>query len=85
MRREYKLIRAILEYVECHGNGSWINAPELNGYSNTQIMYHIKLCMQAGFLEAMEDSGIGYDGEIYRVKSLTWSGHNELERLRGGI
>ena len=75
MQRDMHLIKQILKYVERYGPGAkgWLEDPEIPGYTDDQIEYHIGLCKQAGYL-AMHKVG--------RLKGLTWEGHNALDRLR---
>ncbi|MYB48786.1 MAG: DUF2513 domain-containing protein [Dehalococcoidia bacterium] len=74
MKRYMQLIRAILQYVECHGNGQSMCQPEIDGYTPAQVSYHIELCKQAGYIWA--------DGPF--PQTLTWAGHNALDDLRKG-
>ena len=73
MKRHMNLIRAVLEYVECHGDSEFLAPPEVDGYSPGEIEYHIQLCEQAGYLETRQ----AYP------RTLTWDGHNALDKLRG--
>ena len=82
MKRELPLIKAILAHVECIDNGEWLHPPEINGYTPSQVMYHVNLCGQAEFLEVMPTPAFGNPDRVM-MKSLTWKGHTELERLRG--
>ena len=82
MKLEGALIEAILAHAECKGNGEWLHPPEINGYTPAQVMYHVNLCDQAGFLEVMSTQTFGHLGRVM-MKSLTWKGHTELKRLRG--
>ena len=82
MKREMVLIETILAHAEYIGNGEWLNPPEINGYTPAQVMYHVNLCGQAEFLEVMPLATLGNPARVM-MKSLTWKGHTELERLRG--
>ena len=82
MKREWTLIKAILAHAECIGNGEWLHPPEINGYTPTQVMYHVNLCGQAEFLEVKPIPAFADPARVM-MKSLTWKGHTELERLRG--
>lgn len=72
MKRYMTLIRAVLEYVECHGDSEFLSPPEVDGYTPAQVDYHIQLCEQAGYLETQS----GYPS------ALTWEGHNALDKTR---
>ena len=49
-------------------------------YRDAEINYHIGLCMQAGYLEAEYEP----IDRTYQIINLTWDGHEELDRHRGG-
>ena len=80
MKREMALIETILARAE--GNGEWLNPPEISDYTPAQVMYHVNLCGQAEFLEVRSRASFGNPARVM-MKSLTWKGHTELERLRG--
>ena len=82
MRRKMKLIRAILEYVEQDPNVGNVAPPEIDGYSEAQIHYHILLCKQAGYLDAGEIKLARAGLQCDFIHWLTWAGHEELDRLR---
>lgn len=83
MKREWQLIREILEYVERTlrpehvGRGLSVPKPEAfgSGYAEEEIEYHVQLCAEAGYLNLMPLMGT-------RIKSLTWAGHNKLDEMR---
>ena len=82
MKRKMKLICRILVHVECHLVSGLIPVPEFDGYSDSEIHYHVGLCEQAGYLVT---GGAGvYDGEkqYSGLGSLTWTGHEALSELR---
>ena len=80
MKRDIALVKAILKYVEKNdeNNGRVLPAPEFPGYTEEQVNHHIDICGQAGFVTTQSTSGGSF------LRSLTWAGHNELERLRAG-
>lgn len=82
MRRDYALICKILEYVEREQINGPVAAPSFEGYTPTQVHNHIKLCVEAGYIEA-PGAGI-YDGGIRynQIDRLTWLGHEALDDLR---
>ncbi len=81
MKRRFKLIKKILEYVEVtKKNGDRIPLPEFSDYKDCVVAYHVKLCHQAGFLDVRylnQNKGNPVD-----IVEMTWAGHNELDRLR---
>ena len=80
MKRDMELIKQILKYVEQKdkNDGRLLPAPEFPGHTDEEVTYNIDLCGQAGFVATQSTSG----GKFLR--SLTWTGHNGLERLRAG-
>ena len=57
MKRDITLIALLLTYLEEFGNCHPIGPPQSAGYSATKIHYHIGLCWEAGFIEAVQVSG----------------------------
>ena len=60
MRRDKKLIRAILEYPEEHGDGfcaTWITRLQVPAESADVLDYHVRLCIDAGFLKTKKRQG----------------------------
>ena len=79
MKRDITLIALLLTYLEEFGNCHPIGPPHHAGYSATKIHYHVGLCWEAGFIEAVQVSG-DETPKRYKMISLTWKGHEELER-----
>lgn len=89
MKRDMELVRALLLAVEGKGDeyGSlFVNAETdrdalgLADYSAHQLMYHLGLLQQAGFVEGSALHGEGA-GE-FNVERLTWAGHEFLDDVR---
>lgn len=82
MRRSFKLIKKILAHVEREQINGPIPPPEFDGHPKIEVHHHIRLCEEAGFLEA--DKPGWYDGVLLypSLTRLTWNGHEELDRLR---
>ena len=77
MKRNLKLVELILGYTEDKATPEFVEGvsyPELNGFNDWQIYYHVTLCQEAGFLIIDEDK--------WRIERLTWLGHDELDELR---
>ena len=80
MKRHMKLIFKILEYVETHKtNGNNVPVPEFDDYERSEVEYHVKLCEEAGYVDTVV---INKDGPPQQIRRLTWSGHDELDRMR---
>ena len=82
MKRYSQLIRTILEFSEGKGSSDLIPPPEICGYTPEQIHYHVGLCEEAGYLHVESISGAEEPYRRYAISSLTWNGHEALDRLR---
>ena len=73
MKRDMKLIHLILDYMERKNDGDQsIPLPSFDDYTSSQVDYHVALCVQAGFLNK-------------RKLTLTWTGHDKLEKCREAL
>ena len=97
MKRDRKLIKKILEYVEKHGDGTAEGICDLSQvvsditgkgiieraqrYSFTEIHYHAWLCVNAGFVVGKIDLDPKNWAASY-LSALTWKGHDMLDGLR---
>lgn len=77
MKRDFVLVRRILEFVEERGSRLFKGNIPIEGYERDQVVHHIYLCADAGFIElgreTLADKGI---------LVLTWKGYDYLEHLR---
>ena len=78
-----KLIYKLLEYVECHGTVDGLLPPEVSGYTDAEVHYHVGLCQQAGYMEVAGVSGKEEPFKRYAMYNLTWPGHEALDQHRG--
>lgn len=79
MKREMELIRLILNYVEAEGRYNKvppIKVPDIPPYTREQVVYHLCLCEQAGYIMTKNVGG------VHLPQALTWEGHEALDRLR---
>ena len=84
MKRHMDLIRKLLEWAEEHGNGDPLDPPRCCQYEPRVVHYHVGLCGEAGFFRVQKISGAEEPYARYALGSLTWVGHEALERLREG-
>lgn len=78
MRRDKRLILKILRWVRDNARGGEsLSAPDCRGYDSATVLYHVKLCHQAGFFEAEITEMI--DGALVAIQDVTWAGHDHLE------
>lgn len=78
MKRDLELIRKILLEIEEMDNDEKIRDSDIiiEGYSENEIVYHVKLLIEAGYLNGGLFSTIGVKRCPYIVKGLTWEGHD---------
>ncbi len=77
MRRDPELVLLLLRYAEEEATGTrFLTEPSFDNYSRSQVGHHIKICQQAGLLEASKQ------GKVPRIKDLTWKGHEYLDKHR---
>ena len=83
MKRNMKIIRALLEYLEqaCKGDGELIPVPSCDLYSDEALSYHVGLCLQAGYMDGKTLSFTDTKPQ-YQMISLTWKGQEKLAELR---
>ena len=82
MERKMKLIYKLLEYMASCDRPARV--PEIEGYTDEQVHYHVGLCSQAGYME-IGKPGFGPEGIRYSsMDRLTWAGHEALDKWREG-
>ena len=75
MERDKKLILKILRYVRDNANDvEAIDIPDCQSHDTATVRYHVKLCIQAGYLEEFGPRTL----KTIRIMSLTWQGHEYL-------
>mgnify|MGYP001309321571 CR=1 FL=1 len=80
MKRDMELVRKILIAAE-EKQDFQPQKLEIDGYSQEEISYHIKIMTQAGLIESQgyaTSTGI----PLWCIKSLTWEGHEFLDAAR---
>lgn len=82
MKRDLDLCRTILlRTEEIEGHPGRLKLPEIEGFSEDQIGYHVYLLQDAGLLQAYDardrDTMWGY-----YPSHLTWAGHEFLDAAR---
>jgi len=82
MTRDMEMIRKILFAIEEQFVDVAIYDLQIDGYDNKTVAYHCNLLYQAGLIK---DYKAQYaDNELYTfgVSSLTWEGHDYLDKIR---
>lgn len=83
MRRDPELVRKLLFYFEEKSGYEAEESPNIEGYDRLDIMYHMLMLAQAGFLDH-EPTRSTTSERIIQVLGfgLTWEGHEFLEAAR---
>ena len=82
MKRDFDLARKILLAIEADedATGRGLVAVRIEGYTEKQVFYHLKLLAEAGLIEAADFSGGVH--LRWEAKCLTWHGHDFLDSSR---
>lgn len=80
MRRDPDLCRALLLALEDDPKLSGSKNYTVEGFSEEEISYHVKLLHEAGFIEARDASTMN-SFKWYPLR-LTWQGHEFLDAAR---
>lgn len=83
MKRNFDLIRKLLFFFEERDSFELLERPEVEGYSQEIIGYHLRLLYDADFLRC-EPIKSSTSDRIIRVLpfELTWEGHEFLDKIR---
>ena len=82
MKRDMELCRKILFAIEeMYVDVSIINL-SIKGYSVEEVAYHCKLMYEAGLIESYKPKYGGNQILAFWVGSLTWEGHDFLDKIR---
>jgi len=79
MKFNLDLAREILLKLEENPSPAWIII-SIDGYSGVEISYHIEKLYEGGYVNAINTTSS--DGFDYRVKSMTYQGHQFLDLAR---
>jgi DNA-binding transcriptional ArsR family regulator len=80
MKRDMDLIRKILRKVRDHEDPYGLDGiPEIEGYSEKEISYHIGILNDAGLITANPLGEMGVEFENYFSINLTWQGQDFID------
>lgn len=79
MKRDMDLCRRILLELEGIDFGPGLIELSYDDVEQNIVFYHVKLLDEAGLIEAVDLSKVSRSR--WRVKSLTWAGHDFLEAI----
>ena len=84
MKRDFDLVRKLLLFFEDKPNVEAVQVPQIKGYPELEIKYHLVLLHEAGLLRCETvTSQSTPDRVIYVIPfSLTWQGHEFLDASR---
>ena len=83
MKRDMDLIRSILQKVEsCEDPHGLEHMPEIDGYSQAQVSYHIKLLHDAGLIEVQTADEFNTAYPDFLSLNLTWTGQDFLDAAK---
>ena len=83
LKRNLELIREILLAVEASEKPKiLIDDLNIQNYTYEEISYHIRLLMDASYIEAFEQGALGTHLKIYIIYRLTSFGHDYLDTVR---
>ena len=76
------LVREILIWTENQEHGIVGKNPEIEGYSDEEIGYHVYLMNQAGLVRASDVTARGDDSPSALLLELTWNGYEFLNAAK---
>lgn len=82
MKRDMDIIRKVLLHIEENYEDTALYNIEIDNLDMKTIAYHCKILHDAGYIS--DYKGQFYDDEIgeFGVGSLTWEGHEFLDKIR---
>lgn len=82
MQRNWELIRKILLKLEQQAEAcGQVSDEDFHGFSSEQAAYHINLLQEAGLINARCTRFLN-GGMVCVAQSLTWEGHEFLDKIR---
>lgn len=82
MERHADLIISILRHVREQPVNGGFRMSAICGYDKDVVDYHVHLCVQAGYLEALDVTSLADTAPQYIVRRITWHGHEQLGPFR---
>ena len=82
MKRDMELVRKVLLATEENPDPIFrLTNLNIDGYTQVEISYHVKMLSDAGFVTA-QNLTTQNDGLCWMPKSLTWEGHEFLDTIK---
>ena len=82
MKRDMKLIRELMFYIEKNHVNEVLQDIKFKDYSFQEIGYHCDLLYQAGLVDKYKGDIVNGKLMFFRVGGLTWKGQDYLELIR---
>ena len=82
LKRDMDLCRKILFKIEEQYIDTALSNLELENYDNLQIAYHCKILNEAGLIDFYNAQYADNSLYFFSVGSLTWEGHDFLDKIR---
>ena len=83
MSIDHELQKAVLLYAREHVHERHVQPPTLEGYTEVQVHYHVRMCHEAGYMDATEVSSHSHQGKRYLMGPLTYAGQAKLQEMMG--
>lgn len=77
MKRDPKLVRQVLQFVETNGQDHFKGKILIDGYERDAVIYHLKLLVDGGFVKLGSET-LNNSGPLL----LTWKGCDYLDQMR---
>jgi DNA-binding transcriptional ArsR family regulator len=81
MKRDMDLARKILLQIEAAPEARGGINPNITGYSEEEVSYHVMLLAKAGLVDAVDFSSKD-GGSAWKAIGLTWAGHDFIEAAK---
>ncbi len=81
MKRNMDLVRRILLEAEKSPQGGCTGNPQVDGYSELEVQFHVHLLNQAGLINAAEFQSLVH-GPTAEITSITWAGYDFIDTFR---
>ena len=83
MKRDMELVRKLLFFFDAKPGPESVEVPEIDGYDETTIKYHLVLLHDAAYFRCEPVKSSTSDRVIWVLPfELTWSGHDFLDKIR---
>lgn len=82
MERDMNLVREILAWAKKQEHGGFNNNPQIDGYSDEEVGYHVYLMNQAGLVNACDTTSQGDNSPNALLLNITWDGYEFLDAAK---